>query len=63
MQLGDSLRPVPTMRHGTHATSQGRLPQQGGTFSARLNGLIQGMDIPLPLQIELAPEHYLEVLS
>jgi hypothetical protein len=45
-----------------HATSEGRLPQQGGTFAARLNGLIQGMDTPLALQIELDPEHYLEVL-
>jgi hypothetical protein len=45
-----------------HATSEGRLPQQGGTFAAHVNGLLQGMDTPLALLIELDPEHYLEVL-
>jgi hypothetical protein len=38
------------------------LPQQGGTFAAHVNGLLQGMDTPLALLIELDPEHYLEVL-
>ena len=47
---------------GAHATPAGRLPQEGGQFSARLLELIQGEDTPLPLELELEPEHYLEVL-
>jgi hypothetical protein len=47
---------------GAHATPVGRLPEEGGTFSAQLLELVQGVDTPLPLDLELEAEHYLEVL-
>jgi hypothetical protein len=55
-------RAVPLEIDGAHATPDGRLPKQGGTFSARLKGLVHGVEVPLPLHIEMEPEHYLEVL-
>jgi hypothetical protein len=47
---------------GVHATPFGRLPQEGGRFSAQLLELIRGVDTSLPLMLDLEPEHYLEVL-
>ena len=44
-------------------TPSGRLPVEGGRFSARLLGLVEGVDTPLPFELELEPEHYLEVLQ
>jgi hypothetical protein len=44
------------------ATPLGRLPQAGGTFSAQLKGLVEGVDSALPLELALEPQHYLEVL-
>jgi hypothetical protein len=46
----------------THATSLGHLPDAGGTFPGRVQGLIRDGDTPLPLELELHAEHYLEVL-
>jgi hypothetical protein len=45
-----------------HATSQGRLPKQGGTFQGQLKGLVEGVDAPLPLEVTVGPEPYLEIL-
>jgi hypothetical protein len=45
-----------------HATPAGRLPEAGGSFAAHLVGLVQDADTPLPLDLELEREHYLEVL-
>jgi hypothetical protein len=44
------------------ATPLGRLPGAGGTFTAQLRGLVEGVDSSLPLELTLEPEHYLEVL-
>ena len=53
---------VPLTLDGAEATSVGRLPEAGGRFPARLHGLIEGVSTPLPLEVEVGPEHYLEVL-
>lgn len=59
----DSLRQaVPLTVEGAEATPQGRLPAAGGRFPAQLEGLIEGVPTPLTFDIEVGPEHYLEVL-
>lgn len=47
---------------GTRAAANGRLPETGGSFPCSLNELIQDSEVPLPLELEVHPEHYLEVL-
>ena len=47
---------------GTHASLKGRLPEIGGKFPCQLKELVQGIEVPLPLELEIQPEHYLEVL-
>jgi hypothetical protein len=47
---------------GTHATAEGRLPEIGGKFPSQLKELIKGIEASLPLELEVHPEHYLEVL-
>lgn len=47
---------------GAHAAANGRLPEEGGTFPGQITELIQGVDVPLPIELEVHPEHYLEVL-
>ena len=48
--------------NGTHAAANGRLPETGGSFPCSLNELIQNCEVPLPFELEVHPEHYLEVL-
>jgi len=44
------------------ATGQGRLPDIGGNFPSLINELIQGSETPLPFELAVHPQHYLEVL-
>jgi len=47
---------------GDHASVAGRLPVSGGKFPCRLRQLAPCIEISLPLDMEVLPEHYLEVL-
>jgi len=65
-QVGESTagtrRALSVVIDSAQATSIGRLPKAGGTFSAQLKGLVEGLDGSLPLELALEPQHYLEVL-
>lgn len=45
-----------------HASEVGRLPETGGKFPCQLKQLEPCMEISLPLDMDVLPEHYLEVL-
>jgi hypothetical protein len=45
-----------------HASEEGRLPDTGGKFPCQLKQLDPCIEISLPLDMEVLPEHYLEVL-
>jgi hypothetical protein len=47
---------------GAHAEANGRLPETGGAFPGQLKELVQGVDVPLPIELAVHPQHYLEVL-
>jgi hypothetical protein len=62
LRFGTLGQAVPLTLEGSEATPLGRLPAAGGRFPARLDGLVEGVSTSLPLEIEVGPEHYLEVL-
>jgi len=47
---------------GIHATEAGRLPEAGGIFLSQIMELVVGGEGSLPIELEVGPEHYLEIL-
>lgn len=62
LRFGSLEQAVPLTIDGSEATDLGRLPGLGGSFPGHLEGLIEGVSTPLPLEVEVGAEHYLEVL-
>lgn len=62
-RFGSLEQAVAVTIDGSEATDLGRLPVAGGTFPARIEGLIEGDPTSRQLEIEVEGEHYLEILG